>query len=240
MRCPASGCSRSNRSRIAASTGICRSAHAIRRTPSGASARSFTSYRSVVAIDPLSRCVVGQAASGSRGAVRACAAPTRPTQVRCRRSPGCSSRRARSRRRRGARARGEAEGRTRARRARRRSAARRSVSALQLVELADAVAAVARVGPCRDDEALLLQVAEHARRPAGATARLADGHPCLHAPNLIRVVSRSRQAAGSRRGTGVEWTIDVVVCPCGVKRSRTSSSSSIERRWRRRGSSRRP
>ena len=47
MRCPASGCSRSKRSRIAASTGICRSAHAIRRTPSAASARSFTSYRSV-------------------------------------------------------------------------------------------------------------------------------------------------------------------------------------------------
>src|SRR5438067_1671857 len=31
MRWPASGCSRSNRSRIAASTGICRSAHSIRR-----------------------------------------------------------------------------------------------------------------------------------------------------------------------------------------------------------------
>jgi hypothetical protein len=50
MRMPASGCSRSNRSRIAASTGICRSAHSMRRTPSGASARSFTSYRFVVAI----------------------------------------------------------------------------------------------------------------------------------------------------------------------------------------------
>src|SRR6266536_4711337 len=47
---PASGCSRSKRSRIAASTGICRSAQAIRRTPSGASARSFTSCRCVVAI----------------------------------------------------------------------------------------------------------------------------------------------------------------------------------------------
>ena len=33
--CPASGCSRSKRSRIAASTGICRSAHSIRRTLRG-------------------------------------------------------------------------------------------------------------------------------------------------------------------------------------------------------------
>src|SRR5262249_23485385 len=53
MRCPARGRSRSKRSRIAPSTGICRSAHAIRRTPSAASARSFTSYRCVVAIEPL-------------------------------------------------------------------------------------------------------------------------------------------------------------------------------------------
>src|SRR4029453_10867924 len=50
MRYPESGCSRSKRSRIAASTGICRSAHSIRRTPSGASARSFTSCRFVVAM----------------------------------------------------------------------------------------------------------------------------------------------------------------------------------------------
>src|SRR3954453_22431763 len=49
-RKPLSGCSVSNRCRIAASTGICRSAHSILRTPSSASARSFTSYRFVVAI----------------------------------------------------------------------------------------------------------------------------------------------------------------------------------------------
>ena len=61
---------RSNRSRIAASTGICRSAHSIRRSPSRASARSFTSYRFVVAIDSFRfRRPV---------AARACAAPTRP------------------------------------------------------------------------------------------------------------------------------------------------------------------
>ena len=43
MRMPSSGRSAANRSRISASTGICRSAHSIRRTPSGASARSRTS-----------------------------------------------------------------------------------------------------------------------------------------------------------------------------------------------------
>src|SRR6476619_7606762 len=66
-RCPASGCSRSKRSRIAASTGICRSAHAILRTPSGASARSFTSYRCVVAKNPLFDLVVGCQVSGRVG-----------------------------------------------------------------------------------------------------------------------------------------------------------------------------
>src|SRR5438045_6309289 len=50
MRYPASGCSRSKRSRIACRTGICRSAHVMRRTPSGASERSFTSCRLVVDI----------------------------------------------------------------------------------------------------------------------------------------------------------------------------------------------
>jgi hypothetical protein len=40
-------------------------------------------------------------------------------------------------------------------------------------------------------------------------------------------------SGGPRRGTGDEWMIDVVVRPYGVKRSRTSSSSSIERRWSR-------
>src|SRR5439155_15343629 len=49
-RYPESGFSRSNRSRMAASTGMCRSAHPMRRTPSGANARSLTSKRLVVAI----------------------------------------------------------------------------------------------------------------------------------------------------------------------------------------------
>src|SRR5215216_5805513 len=49
-RYPDRGCSLSKRSRIAASTGICRSAHSMRRTPSEASAMSFTSCRFVVAI----------------------------------------------------------------------------------------------------------------------------------------------------------------------------------------------
>src|SRR5919199_1637952 len=53
MRWPASGCSLSKRSRMAASTGICRSAQAMRRTPSPARDRSFTSKRLVVAMEPL-------------------------------------------------------------------------------------------------------------------------------------------------------------------------------------------
>src|SRR5919201_3382820 len=53
-RWPASGCSASKRSRIAASTGICRSAHSIRTSPSSASAMSLTSWRRVVAIRPNS------------------------------------------------------------------------------------------------------------------------------------------------------------------------------------------
>src|SRR3954465_2096844 len=48
-RYPTSGCSAAKRSRIAASTGICRSAHSIRLRPSGASPRSLTSCRFVVA-----------------------------------------------------------------------------------------------------------------------------------------------------------------------------------------------
>src|SRR5438876_9160545 len=50
MRRPLRGRVRAKRSRIAASTGIWRSAHSMRRTPSGARARSFTSCRFVVAI----------------------------------------------------------------------------------------------------------------------------------------------------------------------------------------------
>src|SRR5436189_6326903 len=47
---------------MAASTGICRSAHSILRTPSGASARSFTSCRFVVAM----RGVLSVAGSGGQ------------------------------------------------------------------------------------------------------------------------------------------------------------------------------
>ena len=45
MRRPASGCSRSKRSRMRRRTGISRSAHSMRRTPSAARPRSVTSWR---------------------------------------------------------------------------------------------------------------------------------------------------------------------------------------------------
>src|SRR5688572_27479078 len=48
MRMPSSGRSRSKRSRIAESTGICRSAHSTRVTPAGARPRSLTSWLGAV------------------------------------------------------------------------------------------------------------------------------------------------------------------------------------------------
>ena len=54
----------------------------------------------------------------------------------------------------------------------------------QLVQLADAVPAVAGCGAARDDETRSLEVAQHAGRPAGAPARLTDRRRRLHGPTL--------------------------------------------------------
>ena len=59
---------------------------------------------------------------------------------------------------------------------------------IQLVELADAVAAIAGRTAARHDESLLLEIAQHARRPPRAAARLADGHERLHAANLTTLL----------------------------------------------------
>src|SRR5262249_7961439 len=75
-RYPASGCSRSKRSRMRASPGICRSAHSIRLGPWGASARSLTSCRLVVAISLL------RVRFRRPAAARACAAPNRARSTR--------------------------------------------------------------------------------------------------------------------------------------------------------------
>src|ERR1044072_8133972 len=102
-------CSNSKRSRIAASTGICRSAHSIRLRPSGASARSLTSCRLGVAISLL------RVRFRRPAAARACAAPSRARSIRF---PPASCPRPRATRGRGAGAR-----RRRAHAARRRSGA---------------------------------------------------------------------------------------------------------------------
>ena len=47
---------------------------------------------------------------------------------------------------------------------------------------------------------------------------------------LLAVERLELFSGGPRRATGAEWMIEVVVSPYGVKRSRTSSSSSIARR----------
>src|SRR5262245_50552710 len=182
MRCPARGCSLSKRSRIAASTGICRSAHWIRRRPSGASARSFTSCRLVVAINPLSVRWSGGVAGLEEPLVLALL-PFDPRRrqgfVLCdvrAGEPGLH---------------GRAERGLLPKPERERELAELDAEVppqlcerIQLVELADAVAAVPGRGAARDDEALLLQIAEHARRPTGTAARLADRH-LVHARNLI-------------------------------------------------------
>src|SRR5262245_40978843 len=234
MRCPASGCSFSKRSRIAASTGICRSAQAIRRTPSGASAKSFTSYRCVVAMNPLFDlvgCQVSGRVDGEQPLVLALL-PVDPgggslLGLRDAR-PGEPRLDRRSERRLAPQPQRELELSELDAEARPELGER-----VELVQLTDAVPAVARRAPRRDDEPLLLEVPKHARRPTRAAAGLPDRHHRLHDPTL----SESCQccwSGGPRRGTGVEWTIEVVVSPCGVKRSRISSSSSIERRCSRR------
>ncbi len=102
----------------------------------------------------------------------------------------------------------------------------------ELVQLADAVEPIAGRRSGRHDETRVLEVAEHSRRPPERRC-LADRDRSTR--NLTTLVSRwfAPRSAARVAGTGVEWMIDVVVSPCGVKRSSTSSRSSIERRWSR-------
>src|SRR5262245_20126939 len=163
MRCPASGCSRSKRSRIDASTGICRSAHWIRRTPSGASARSLTSCRFVVAMVPFGRRSGGEQALvlallpvDPGGVVLDAGEPAvdRAPQLRLTTEP------------RGERDLLELDG----------EPAAQLAQGAELVQLAEAVEAVPRGGATRAQEPVLLEVAKHARRPSGPCCRSADGH----------------------------------------------------------------
>src|SRR5262249_22108871 len=165
-RWPESGCSLANRSRIAASTGIWRSAHAILRIPSDVSARSFTSWRCVVAMASFrfSSCVVDVSCGeqplvlsllpldpgGRLGA--GCLVGAR--EPRLERSP--KARIAAQPQGEGDLAEVDAE------------AAPEIGEPAELVQLPDAVPAVAARRAARDDESRALEVAQHAGRPARA------------------------------------------------------------------------
>src|SRR5436190_21206983 len=174
IRYPASGCSRSKRSRIAASTGICRSAHSIRRFPSPARARSFTSYRFVVAMDSFPRL-----RDFEKTFVLALL-PLDPRQVVGAGEPavdGLAERRLAPEPRREDQV-GDLAVEPRPQIGQR----------AELVQLAQAVRAVAGGRPARHDEAEALEVAQHPRRPARPLCRLPHVQTG-HEPNLTTDMS---------------------------------------------------
>src|SRR3954451_17127458 len=173
-RSPERRCSRSKRSRIAASTGICRSAHSMRRLPSGASARSFTSCRLVVAIQPFSQM------SGGQQPLVLALLPFDPRQVVCAGEPAVD-RRAKLRlppESRGERDVGDLDA----------EPAAQLPQRAELVQLPQAVEAVAGVRAPRNDETRVLEVTEHPGRPTSAVRGAGDGQ-VVHNANLITVVS---------------------------------------------------
>src|SRR3954468_20809873 len=178
MRYPSSGFSRSNRSRISVSTGICRSAHMMRRTPSEASARSFTSWRFVVAMNPSCPEIAGSV-ERSRGEEPLVLAllpfdpgarvvgggePAVDRALRLRLAPRPA----------GERDICEVDCERRAQVAQR----------PQAVQLREPVRAVAAARALRDDQAVLLEVAQHPGRPARLAGGGADGEWLVHVANL--------------------------------------------------------
>src|ERR671910_3039011 len=156
------------------STGICRSAHWIRRTPSGASARSLTSCRFVVAMVPFCR------PSGGEQALVLALLPFDPGCVVLRAGEPAVDRAAQLRltaEPRGERDLVELDAEPTAQLAQR----------AELVQLAEAVEAIARGRTTRAHEPVLLEVAEHARRPPGPLRGSPDRH-LLHRRHLTRSV----------------------------------------------------
>src|SRR5439155_15171298 len=136
---------------MAASTGICRSAHSILRTPSGARVRSFTSCRFVVAM----RRFLSVAGSGGQEPLMLALLPVERRDV----GPGEPGIDGRVQLGLAAQPRGEgqlsqfdAE------------AAPKLFEAAQLIQLEQAVLPVAGRRPPRDDEPRALQIAAHSRR----------------------------------------------------------------------------
>src|SRR3954454_24992465 len=174
---PESGCSLSKRSRMAASTGICRSAHSIRRMPSGASAMSFTSCRLVVAIQsfplvlgdeqslvlslfPVEGREFGACEPGVDGSAEVRLAPQSRSECHV----------------------GELD----------LELLPEPPERAELVQLEQAVGAVSGGSPARDDETGALQVTEHSRRPARPGSRLADRGRIPHGSNLNTAMSGLR------------------------------------------------
>src|SRR5437763_6067782 len=172
IRYPESGCSLSKRSRMAASTGIWRSAHSMRRTPSGASARSFTSCRLVVAIQSSPVAV-----SGGEQALVLALLPVEGGQFRAV-QPGLERR---AQIRLAAQPCGEGD------------VGKLDVVALpqvrerpKLVQVQQVVDPIAAGAAPRHDETRLFEVSEHPRRPARPSRRLAYVH-ALHGLTLTQV-----------------------------------------------------
>src|SRR6059058_1094904 len=189
MRWPASGCSLSNRSRIAASTGICRSAHSMRRTPSGASAMSFTSWRFVVAIQ-----------SFQLGDEQTLVLSLFPVECRdfCAGEPGID---------------GGAEVGLAAQPRGERDVCQlhlelppESRERAELVQLQQPVGSVAGLRPPWDDEPGAFEITQHARRPARVCSRLAD----LDALHLADLNTRLSGFGGSLAPVPVFEPDDVV------------------------------
>ena len=161
----------------------------MRRTPSGASARSFTSYRFVVAIQSFRSCYAARRRSCLRCSHSSALSLPASQVWTASRSPG--SRRSL----RGERDVGELDAEAGAQLAQR----------AELVQLADAVHAVAARPPRGNDESCVLEIAEHPGRPARLPCRRADGQ--LHRRNLTTFTSRFARALAA---VGVLEPDDVV------------------------------
>src|SRR4051812_3514437 len=167
---------------MAVRTGIWRSAHSIRRTPSAASAMSFTSCRLVVAMNPSvwsrGSVVVGSSGSGSEQALLLALLPFDPRGAGIAGGePGVD----------GAPQLGLAPQPSRESEIREldAEAAPQLAQGAEAVQLPQAVLAIPGGGAPRGHEAGVLEGTQHPRRPTGLYGRGADGQRfAQHAPTL--------------------------------------------------------
>src|SRR4051812_36914344 len=200
-RYPASGCSRSKRSRIVVSTGICRSAHMMRRRPSGASDRSFTSCFAVVAIrvslsfllvDVAGTPFAGRVGSGREQPFVLPLLPFDPGEG----VVGGAEPAVDGPQEIGLAAQTPREGDVRQIQA---EGASQLAQRAQAVELGEPVEPVAARGARGHDQAVFFEVAEHPRRPSGRGRGSTDRQQLPHTDNLTRSLRRF----GGRYGADV-------------------------------------